>query len=205
MVCLFLVLGVSFYKSMERNMIAMGVEQAQVAAKMAVGKVDASVADLQPGGEETENYERLLYSLREAKSTCNMAYLYTLSTDGSQVFYGIDTDETDARNAIGDVFEYPYEELRPVFEGEMYVQDYIDSTEDGDLITVYIPVLDGKNRVAAVLGSDYDASEIVERLNRIRLWMIQISIIGVLIALVVIHLIIRTNTSSLWKVHQKIY
>lgn len=205
MVCLFLVLGVSFYKSMERNMIAMGVEQAQVAAKVAVGKVDASVADLQPGDEETENYERLLYSLREAKSTCNMAYLYTLSTDGSQVFYGIDTDETDARNAIGDVFEYPYEELRPVFEGEMYVQDYIDSTEDGDLITVYIPVLDGKNRVAAVLGSDYDASEIMERLNRIRLWMIQISIIGVLIALVVIHLIIRTITSSLWKVNQKIY
>ena len=202
---LFLVLGVSFYKSMESNMIDMGIEQAQVAAKVAVSRVDASVADLQPGDEGAENYERMLLALREAKGTCNMAYLYTLITDGKQVFYGIDTDETSAGNAIGDVFEYSYEELEPVFEGNMYVQDYIDSTEDGDLITVYMPILDEQNRVAAVLGSDYDASEIVERLNRIRIWMIQIGVVGVLIALVVSHLIIRTITGSLWKVNQKIY
>lgn len=205
MVCLFLALGISFYKSMESNMIDMGIEQAQVAAKVAVSRVDASVADLQPGDEDSENYERMLLSLREAKSTCNMAYLYTLSTDGNQVFYGIDTDETDAKCAIGDIFEYSYEELRPVFEGSTYVQDYIDSTENGDLITVYIPVLDEENRVAAVLGSDYDASEIVERLNHIRIWMMQIGVIGVLAALVVSHLIIRTITGSLWKVNQKIY
>lgn len=205
MVCLFLALGISFYKSMESNMIDMGIEQAQVAAKVAVSRVDASVADLQPGDEDSENYGRMLLSLREAKSTCNMAYLYTLSTDGNQVFYGIDTDETDAKCAIGDIFEYSYEELRPVFEGSTYVQDYIDSTENGDLITVYIPVLDEENRVAAVLGSDYDASEIVERLNHIRIWMMQIGVIGVLAALVVSHLIIRTITGSLWKVNQKIY
>lgn len=205
MVCLFLALGISFYKSMESNMIDMGIEQAQVAAKVAVSRVDASVGDLQPGDEDSENYKRMLLSLREAKSTCNMAYLYTLSTDGNQVFYGIDTDETDAKSAIGDIFEYSYEELRPVFEGSTYVQDYIDSTGDGDLITVYIPVLDGENRVAAVLGSDYDASEIVERLNHIRIWMMQIGVAGVLAALVVSHLIIRTITGSLWKVNQKIY
>lgn len=205
MVCLFLALGISFYKSMESNMIDMGIEQAQVAAKVAVSRVDASVADLQPGDEDSENYERMLLSLREAKSTCNMAYLYTLSTDGNQVFYGIDTDETDAKCAIGDIFEYSYEELRPVFEGSTYVQDYIDSTENGDLITVYIPVLDEENRVAVVLGSDYDASEIVKRLNHIRIWMMQIGVIGVLAALVVSHLIIRTITGSLWKVNQKIY
>lgn len=205
MVCLFLALGISFYKSMESNMIDMGIEQAQVAAKVAVSRVDASVADLQPGDEDSENYERMLLSLREAKSTCNMAYLYTLSTDGNQVFYGIDTDETDAKCAIGDIFEYSYEELRPVFEGSTYVQDYIDSTENGDLITVYMPVLDEENRVAVVLGSDYDASEIVKRLNHIRIWMMQIGVIGVLAALVVSHLIIRTITGSLWKVNQKIY
>lgn len=202
---LFLVLGISFYKSMESNMIDMGIEQAQVAAKVAVSRVDASVADLQPGDEGAENYEEMLISLREAKGICNMAYLYTLSTDGKQVFYGIDTDETGAKNGIGDVFEYSYEELKPVFEGDIYVQDYIDSTEDGDLITVYIPILDEQNRVAAVLGSDYDASGIVERLNRIRIWMIQIGVIGVLAALLVSHLIIRTITGSLWKVNQKIY
>lgn len=205
MIALFLVLGISFYRSTESNMISMGIEQAQVAAKVAVSQVDASVKDLQPGDEGSENYERMLRDLREAKSTCNMAYLYTLSTDGNRVFYGIDTDETSSKSAIGDVFEYSYEELRPVFEGNIHVQDYIDSTEAGDLITVYIPVLDEENHVAAVLGSDYDASEIVERLNHMRNWMMRIGIIGVLAALVVSHLIIRTITGSLWKVNKKIY
>lgn len=205
MIALFLVLGISFYRSTEENMINMGIEQAQVAAKVAVSRVDESVADLQPGDEGTEEYKTILLELQEAKGICNMAYLYTLSTDGNGVYYGIDTDETDGKSLIGDEFEYSYEELRPVFEGNMYVQDFIDSTEDGDLITVYIPVLDEENHVVAVLGSDYDASEIVERLSSMRNWMIRIGVVGVLIALVVSHFIIRTITGSLWKVNMKIY
>lgn len=56
-----------------------------------------------------------------------------------------------------------------------------------------------------LLGSDYDASEIVGRLKRIRNWMMEVGAIGVLVALIVSHLIIRTVTSSLWKVNKKIY
>lgn len=205
MVGLFLILGISFYTSMEKNMVSMGVEQAEVAAKVAVSSVDASVADIQPGDEGTEEYERILSALRNAKCTCSVAYLYTLSTDKNSVFYGIDTDETSNRSAIGEPFEYSYEELRQVFEGEVYVQDFIDSTEDGDLITVYMPILDEENHVVAVLGSDYNASEIVERLNNIRNWMLEIGAIGVLIAVLVSFMIIRTITSSLWTVNKKIY
>ncbi len=172
-------------------MVSMGIEQAEIAAKVAVGQIDASVADLKPGDEGSPEYEGMLQALLDAKHTCSVAYLYTLSTDGSAVFYGIDTDE--------------YEELRPVFEGEVYVQDYIDSTEDGDLITAYVPIRDEGNRVAAVLGSDYDASEIVERLENIRVRMLQIGAAGVLIAIIILNLIVRTITRSLWTVNKKIY
>ncbi len=205
MIGLFLLLGVSFYKSMEENMVSMGIEQAEIAAKVAVGQIDASVADLKPGDEGSPEYEGMLQELLDAKHTCSVAYLYTLSTDGSAVFYGIDTDETENRSAIGETFEYRYEELRPVFEGEVYVQDYIDSTEDGDLITAYVPIRDEGNRVAAVLGSDYDASEIVERLGNIRVRMLQIGAAGVLIAIIILNLIVRTITRSLWTVNKKIY
>ncbi len=205
MIGLFLLLGVNFYKSMEENMVSMGIEQAEIAAKVAVGQIDASVADLKPGDEGSQEYEGMLQALLDAKHTCSVAYLYTLSTDGSAVFYGIDTDETGNRSAIGETFEYQYEELRPVFEGEVYVQDYIDSTEDGDLITAYVPIRDEGNRVAAVLGSDYDASEIVERLGNIRVRMLQIGAAGVLIAIIILNLIVRTITLSLWTVNKKIY
>ena len=85
------------------------------------------------------------------------------------------------------------------------MQDYIDSTEDGDLITAYVPIRDEGNRVAAVLGSDYDASEIVERLENIRVRMLQIGAAGVLIAIIILNLIVRTITRSLWTVNKKIY
>lgn len=205
MVGLCLLLGIRFYRSMEENMVNMGIEQAEVAAKVAVSRIDASVAELQPGDEETEKYEEILQSLLDAKHTCNVAYLYTLSTDGEKVYYGVDTDETGNRSAIGKTFEYSYEELRAVFEGNIYVQDFIDSTQDGDLITAYIPVMDEENHVAAVLGSDYDASEIVKRLDAIRNRMLQIGAAGVVVALIILNLIIRTIIRSLWSVNKKIY
>ncbi len=205
LIFLFLLLGFSFYKNMEENMVSMGVEQAEVAAKVAVSRIDDSVAGLEPGAEGTPEYERILQALLDAKHTCSVAYLYTLSTDGQTVFYGIDTDETINRRAIGEPFEYSYGELQSVFEGNIYVQDYIDSTEDGDLITAYIPVKDKENRVAAVLGSDYDASEIVRRLDSIRVKMLQIGTGGIILALIILNLVIRTITRSLWTVNKKIY
>lgn len=92
MIGLFLLLGVNFYKSMEENMVSMGIEQAEIAAKVAVGQIDASVADLKPGDEGSQEYEGMLQALLDAKHTCSVAYLYTLSTDGSAVFYGILND-----------------------------------------------------------------------------------------------------------------
>lgn len=75
-----------------------------------------------------------------------MAFLYTLSTDGQNVYYGIDTDTTEEKATIGETFECSYEELKPTFAGEKYVQDYIDHTEDGELITVYLPIQDQQKK-----------------------------------------------------------
>ena len=44
----------------------------------------------------------------------------------------------------------------------LVLQDYIDSTDDGDLITAYMPVMDDKGEhVEVVVGCDYDASGVV--------------------------------------------
>lgn len=205
LICFFLLLGISFYKNMKKNMVNMGIEQAETAAKVAAGSIDDAVADIRSGDEGTEEYQEMLHTLREMKKTCNVAFLYTLYTDGKTVYYGIDTDESELRSEIGEVFEEPYEELRPVFEGRLYVQDYIDTTEDGDLITAYAPILDADNRVVAILGSDYDASGIVERLSEMRFKIIEVGGIGIIASLIILFLIIRTITRSLKTVSSKIY
>lgn len=205
-ILLFLLLGVSFYKRMEEDMVQMGAAQAEVAARMALRQINGKeIAMLEPGEESSEEYQRNLQALRDIKKDCNVAYLYTLSTDGKGVYYGIDTDESVGTYSIGDLFEDTYEELRPVFGGKVYVQDYIDFTEDGELITVYLPILDDNEQVAAVLGSDYDAAQVVERLNETRLQILKIGIGGVLAALIILNLVIGRITKSLKLVNKKIY
>ena len=52
------------------------------------------------------------------KDSCGIAYLYTLYTDGTNVYYGVDVEATEDVSYLGDPFEDSYEELKSVFEGQ---------------------------------------------------------------------------------------
>lgn len=205
-ISLSLVLGLMFYDRMKEDMVSMGVEQAEVAAVIAASQIDGNlVKELQPGDEETEIYAMQRAKLQTIKENCSVAYLYTLTTDGSEVYYGIDTDDTDSQSAIGDEFECSYEELKSVFEGEHYVQAYIDHTEFGDLISAYVPIKDDTGNVVAVLGSDYNATHVSDRLNATKLWIIAIVCGGLLLALVILNIAVSGIMKTLGIVNRKIY
>lgn len=205
-VLLVLLLGTNFYWQFHEDMVNMGVRQAEVAARMALDVIDGdALAALQPGDEESESYQTNLRAMQKMKQDCGVIFLYTLSTDRTGVYYGIDTDESDERAVIGEEFEDSYEELRTVFEGEAYVQDYLDETEDGILITAYLPIKDSEGRIVAVLGSDYDASNISARLDETKLRILQIGGIGLILAMLFLGLVVQRITRSLWTVNEKIY
>lgn len=206
MIALSFGLGIMFYGRMKEDMVDMGVEQAKVAAVIAAGQVDGSLLrELRPGDETTEIYETQRAALHAMKEKCGVAYLYTLTTDGAGVYYGVDTDDSGQRAAIGDEFEFGYEELKSVFSGENYVQVYIDQTEAGDLISAYVPIRDAEGNVAAVLGSDYDAAHIVSRLNTIKIWIIVIVCVGLLGALLILNLAVSGIMKTMRIVNEKIY
>lgn len=205
-ICTILILGCVFLKQLENNMVSMGVEQARIAARMAAAQVDGNaVSQLKNGQEGTENYQQLLGKLRNIKKDCGMAYLYTLRAEGQTVCYGVDTDETAQQNKIGQPFEESYEELKTVFEGNEYVQDYIDNTGDGALITAYVPIKDSKNEIVGVLGSDFDAAQIVKRINETKLRIIILGSISVLAAFVILSIVIRSITRSIRIVNGKLF
>jgi len=206
MILLVLLLGFNFYTRMNEGMVQMGIEQARTAAAVAVTQLNAEeVVSLQRGEEDSDVYQRNRQALLNIKEDVNVAFLYTLVTDGQKVYYGIDTDEGDSVNGIGDVFEVSYDELKSVFEGEEYVQGYIDHTDDGYLITVYMPVKDTNGKVVAVLGSDYDAFRIVENLNKTRMRIFQIGGMGLFIALVLLGFETGRITKSIKRVNEKLY
>lgn len=203
-----LVATISSYiiSSSEATMVAMGVEQAQIAAEIAASMVDGdAIAGLAPGDEGSDAYTQNIASLRNIKGTCGVAFLYTLSTDNTNVYYGIDTDETADQCAIGETFEVSYDELADVFGGQPYVQDYIDHTEFGDLISAYVPITNASGEVVAILGSDYDASGIVTHINDMKSHTLIIAGICLIIAIILLYLIVTAVTKSIKKVNRNLY
>lgn len=197
-------MGYNSYTRFEKSMVRMGVEEADMAATIVADSLDAKlVYKVTVGSEGTQVYQNLQGDLRKKQKACGIAFLYTLYTDGKKVYYGVDSDEDAAK--VGDEFADSYAELEPVFGGKEYIQDYIDHTEDGDLITVYKPIEDNAGKVVAILGCDYDASSITAELQKAVVQTLQIGGICLLLAILILTIIVSRITKGLMQVNAKIY
>ena len=198
-------LGINSYMRMRNSMVEMGVEQADMAANVAVKIIDGDLlVGLAPGCEETENYQIVRAAMQGIQEECGIEFLYTLYTDGKQVYYGIDADEVNV-NAYGTVFEVSYEELAGAFSGERYAQEFIDKTEDGDLISVYRPIYDSAGNQVAVLGCDYDAAAVSLKLDQMMSYLLEMDIICAVVAIVVVLAIVNGIMRSMKLVQNKMY
>lgn len=197
-------MGYNSYTRFEESMVRMGVEEADMAATIVADSLDANlVSEVTVGSEGTQVYQNLQGDLRKKQKACGIAFLYTLYTDGKKVYYGVDSDEDAAK--VGDEFADSYAELEPVFGGKEYIQNYIDHTEDGDLITVYKPIEDNAGKVVAILGCDYDASSIAAELQKAVDQTLQIGGICLILAILILTIIVSRITKGLMQVNAKIY
>lgn len=197
-------MGYNSYTRFEESMVRMGVEEADMAATIVADSLDANlVSEVTVGSEGTQVYQNLQGDLRKKQKACGIAFLYTLYTDGKKVYYGVDSDEDAAK--VGDEFADSYAELEPVFGGKEYIQNYIDHTEDGDLITVYKPIEDNAGKVVAILGCDYDASSIAAELQKAVAQTLQIGGICLILAILILTIVISRITKGLMQVNAKIY
>lgn len=157
--------------------------------------------ELEPGEEFTDKYISITEPLVRAKEQGNIAFIYTVVEEDGALVYLLDTDDSEEKCMIGDDFGYDYEEFADVFDGVPYVQDYID---DADLISAYEPLyLDGK--VVAIIGCDYDASDIRARLATVNITMFTIGMAGLAAALLLMSFIVRGILKDVKVVNSKIY
>ena len=206
MMIVFGFLGGTSIITMQTNLTEMGGEQAQVAAGLAAAEIDADeLLKLKPGDEDGKVYNSIVEPLREMQKACGVKYLYTLTTDGTKVYYGVDTDETDGRCAIGEEYNHTYAELKSVFEGERYVADSIENDGFGDLIIAYEPIKDADGNVVAILASDYDASGISERLSGMAVNIAVLSAIGYVFAFIITFIVATMLTKGVKQVNLKLY
>ena len=86
-------IGMNSYLQLKDSLSSMGVEMAKMSTDMAMASIDASlIPDIKEGSEYTEAYYDINRILRKQKDACGIANLYTLYTDGSAIYYGVDTD-----------------------------------------------------------------------------------------------------------------
>lgn len=199
-------LGGSSIITMRSNLIELGGEQAKVAAGLALAKVDANeLVKLKPGDEDGKLYNSIVEPLREMQEACGVKYLYTLTTDGSKVYYGVDTDTSSGRCAIGEEYNHSYEEMKDIFAGNSYVADTIENDGFGDLIIAYEPIKDSSGKVVAVLASDYDASGITERISGMALNIAVLSAIGYVLTFLIMFFVAGMLTKGIKQVNAKLY
>lgn len=198
-------LGLNSYQRMERSMIDMGVQQADMASSVAVNVIDGdALAQLTPEAMGTAEYQAIRTAMQAIQEECGIEFLYTLYTDGAQVYYGVDADK-EAPSDYGEVFEVSYEELADVFAGQEYVQDFIDETEDGHLISVYKPIYDSTGKQVAVLGCDYNAEAVSAELDEMLGYLVKMAVVCAAVATVLIFFIIDNIMRSMKKVQNKMY
>ena len=199
-------MGIYAYTCIHDGMVDMGVEEAGMAAQVVVDILDADVlGELEPGCENKKEYQLLLKNLRSAQERYGIAYLYTLYAENGVVYYGVDADASDLHCDFGEECETSYEELADAFAGEDYVMDYIDHTEYGDLISVYKPIVNSEKEIIGVLGCDYNAAGVMERLTTSTLNIIKVSVLCLVLSLIIINVIVGRIAGSLKMVDRKIY
>lgn len=201
-----LAMGITSYERIKKGMVAMGVEEARMAAQVAEYTIDGDlVGKIEPGSENSEEYQALTESMRQVQQDMGIAYMYTLYTDGSTVYYGVDTDTSANRQSVGNKFDASYEEMADVFAGKEYVQDYIDHTEDGDLITVYMPLKNKDGEIVGAVGCDYDASNVVAKMNETVYSTLISGALCMVVAILLISLILRSILKGLRHINEKLY
>lgn len=143
-------LGIFLERRMQNTATELAAELALIAAQSIADSIDPSdLLGLQEGDETTDTYQRVAAAMDSARAEAGVLYAYTLTTDGTNVYYGVEAAQEEPE-PIGSVFEEDYASLEQVFLGEELLDTTIYHTEDGILISCYVPIFDEDGNVVTI-------------------------------------------------------
>lgn len=200
-ICLLIAL---FSSSLLKNsMIEIGAQNSlYVADKANAGLEGNIVSTLKVGGENSAAGRLIRKTLENAMDGAAVASMYTLYTDGENVYYGVTVPEEETH--IGEVYYESFSNLQKVFQGESIRGSRIVHQKEKYIITSYVPVKNKEGDVVAALACDYDAGNIVNIMQRTVKNIVLIGVGTILFSMIVISIIANAIISNLRKVDEKI-
>lgn len=198
--------GIVTYSSQKSGYVKQGAEDAEKMSKIVADNIDSQlVSDCIKEGEESTELNNLALFLNYLASKYKVKYVYVLTTDGKKVTYVSDSSDSKEKSSFGEKYDEDYTHLKDVYEEKKTATEgYIDYTKYGNVITAYAPVTDNARNVVAAVGVDYDASTLVQQLNKSKMSIITLTIIFVVVACIALSLIMNTIMRNLKKVGEKI-
>ncbi len=200
------IMGSLMYSTGQRGYMKAGTEKSHMAANIASSMIDGDViAECHAGEHGSDLYNKELASLREIKSTCGILYMYTIYQKDGQLYYGVDTDESEGQLQLGEKYDDEADPVLTALNGTDYIRDRIVSNEYGNLISSYVPIRNSEGAVVAVLGCDYDATEVMASINSVLNASILCTIGALLVATLILTLFISKITGNVILINQKVY
>ena len=199
-------MGTALYLMGQDSYINVGMERAHMAAKIAVSMIDGNeIGKIRADAEGSEVYEQQLHQLRNIKENCGILYMYTIFQENMGLYYGVDTDDSETQCKPGEAYDDDPAPVRAAFNRHDYVRDHIVTNEYGNLLSAYVPIYDDGGKVVAVLGCDYDGTEILEMVKSIQLLSIACVAVSLIVSSVVVTLFINAITKNIVIINAKIY
>ncbi len=208
--CIMLVsfsIGGITYSTFKNKMLTMAAEKAEAIGEMSAKNIDINVlTQFKPGSERLTMYVGMRDLLIEYKELGGVKYLYTLYTDGTTVFYGVDAEkDAEERMAIGDEFPESYDFLKQVFEEGVNLPVAELDEEDGEyLVTAYVALKDYEGNVVGALGVDYDATEIKAEVENIRMLVFLVVLLGCTVSIILLYIATGRIVKSIKQVNDKL-
>ena len=195
------------YMTLQKDMIRMAKNQTQTTASLTANVINSmEIEQIKPPMKESSaEYKAQQALLISSQRKGNVLYMYTLYTDGEKVYYGVDANITINAAKLGQEYRRSYEQLKHVFEGEQYVEEEIYQYGGDKLITAYAPITTEQGEVKAVLVCDYDASIIINELNKSKIQTIIFTFVGLAVSILCIFLVVHSIMKSLNRVNTKLH
>ncbi len=199
-------MGAMMYLIGEAAYINTGVEKSHMAANIASSMIDGdAIAQCTGDCAETEIYQTELASLREIKETCGILYMYTIYQEDGNLYYGIDTDDSEGQCLPGDAYDDEAESVLTALGGKDYVREYVVSNEYGNLISSYVPIYNSEGTVVAVLGCDYDGTEVLRLVSIIQMLSLGCTVVAVVVSAFIVSILVNKITKNIVLINAKVY
>jgi methyl-accepting chemotaxis protein len=152
------------------------------------------LAALVEAGEEDSLYQNAKYDFQLIQKTSNTTFLYLVTkVDGKFVYIidGLDPNDENAAAYYEDV-ESDYTALhQSVYDTGEPIYGTFEKYEGEILFTNYFPVTNAQNQVVGTIGFDFDVTAEMDQMLQNFFWVLQITIISVLIIGVILLLLLR--------------